>query len=84
MAESTHDHLFKLLIIGDSGVGKSSILLRFCGLARHWLGYTRCLAFMLPKAPAGDDEFNEKQASTIGLRPGLCCRVPVSRMGVAE
>ena len=30
MAESTHDHLFKLLIIGDSGVGKSSILLRFC------------------------------------------------------
>ncbi|CAE7197727.1 rab-18 [Symbiodinium pilosum] len=44
MAESTHDHLFKLLIIGDSGVGKSSILLRFC-----------------------DDEFNEKQASTIGV-----------------
>eukprot|EP00448_Togula_jolla_P002947 CAMPEP_0170620232 /NCGR_PEP_ID=MMETSP0224-20130122/27947_1 /TAXON_ID=285029 /ORGANISM="Togula jolla, Strain CCCM 725" /LENGTH=204 /DNA_ID=CAMNT_0010946389 /DNA_START=25 /DNA_END=639 /DNA_ORIENTATION=+ len=39
-----HDHLFKLLIIGDSGVGKSSILLRFC-----------------------DDEFNEKQASTIGV-----------------
>ena len=24
-----YDHLFKLLIIGDSGVGKSSILLRF-------------------------------------------------------
>eukprot|EP00927_Polykrikos_kofoidii_P075468 TRINITY_DN71703_c0_g1_i1.p1 TRINITY_DN71703_c0_g1~~TRINITY_DN71703_c0_g1_i1.p1 ORF type:complete len:204 (-),score=48.95 TRINITY_DN71703_c0_g1_i1:57-668(-) len=44
MAETTHDHLFKLLIIGDSGVGKSSILLRFC-----------------------DDEFNEKQASTIGV-----------------
>lgn len=42
--ESTHDHLFKCLIIGDSGVGKSSILLRFC-----------------------DDEFNEKQASTIGV-----------------
>lgn len=44
MADATHDHLFKLLIIGDSGVGKSSILLRFC-----------------------DDEFNEKQASTIGV-----------------
>eukprot|EP00928_Gymnodinium_smaydae_P087829 TRINITY_DN72022_c0_g1_i1.p2 TRINITY_DN72022_c0_g1~~TRINITY_DN72022_c0_g1_i1.p2 ORF type:complete len:203 (+),score=45.16 TRINITY_DN72022_c0_g1_i1:67-675(+) len=42
--ETSHDHLFKLLIIGDSGVGKSSILLRFC-----------------------DDEFNEKQASTIGV-----------------
>eukprot|EP00746_Dinoflagellata_sp_MGD_P039261 gnl/MRDRNA2_/MRDRNA2_19467_c0_seq1.p1 gnl/MRDRNA2_/MRDRNA2_19467_c0~~gnl/MRDRNA2_/MRDRNA2_19467_c0_seq1.p1 ORF type:complete len:235 (+),score=51.71 gnl/MRDRNA2_/MRDRNA2_19467_c0_seq1:88-705(+) len=41
---ATHDHLFKLLIIGDSGVGKSSILLRFC-----------------------DDDFNEKQASTIGV-----------------
>ena len=24
-----HDHLFKLLIIGDSGVGKSSLLVRF-------------------------------------------------------
>jgi Ras-related protein Rab-1A len=24
-----HDYLFKLLLIGDSGVGKSSILLRF-------------------------------------------------------
>mmetsp|Transcript_34732 Transcript_34732/g.81087 ORF Transcript_34732/g.81087 Transcript_34732/m.81087 type:complete len:204 (+) Transcript_34732:78-689(+) len=44
MAEGTHDHLFKLLIIGDSGVGKSSILLRF-----------------------SEDEFNEKQASTIGV-----------------
>mmetsp|Transcript_165686 Transcript_165686/g.526811 ORF Transcript_165686/g.526811 Transcript_165686/m.526811 type:complete len:204 (-) Transcript_165686:121-732(-) len=44
MGESTHDHLFKLLIIGDSGVGKSSILLAFC-----------------------DDEFNDKQASTIGV-----------------
>ena len=25
-----HDHLFKILLIGDAGVGKSSILLRFC------------------------------------------------------
>ncbi|CAM5147798.1 unnamed protein product [Natator depressus] len=29
MAGKDYDHLFKLLIIGDSGVGKSSLLLRF-------------------------------------------------------
>lgn len=29
MASRDYDHLFKLLIIGDSGVGKSSLLLRF-------------------------------------------------------
>ncbi|XP_072340180.1 ras-related protein Rab-35 isoform X1 [Scyliorhinus torazame] len=29
MAARDYDHLFKLLIIGDSGVGKSSLLLRF-------------------------------------------------------
>eukprot|EP00919_Chromeraceae_sp_WS-2016_P058830 GHVR01139804.1.p1 GENE.GHVR01139804.1~~GHVR01139804.1.p1 ORF type:complete len:204 (-),score=37.42 GHVR01139804.1:438-1049(-) len=29
MVESSYDHLFKILLIGDSGVGKSSILLRF-------------------------------------------------------
>ena len=26
----TYDHLFKILLIGDAGVGKSSIMLRFC------------------------------------------------------
>ncbi|KAK9760953.1 GTP-binding protein, partial [Basidiobolus ranarum] len=26
----TYDHLIKLLLIGDSGVGKSCLLLRFC------------------------------------------------------
>jgi len=29
MAAKDYDHLFKLLIIGDSGVGKSSLLVRF-------------------------------------------------------
>ena len=28
--QSGYDHLAKLLIIGDSGVGKTNILLRFC------------------------------------------------------
>eukprot|EP00922_Rhytidocystis_sp_ex-Travisia-forbesii_P019959 GHVS01029451.1.p1 GENE.GHVS01029451.1~~GHVS01029451.1.p1 ORF type:complete len:209 (+),score=31.69 GHVS01029451.1:402-1028(+) len=46
MADPTrnYDHLFKILIVGESGVGKSSILVRFT-----------------------DDEFNEKQLSTIGV-----------------
>ncbi|KAF4672595.1 Ras- protein Rab-18 [Perkinsus chesapeaki] len=30
MDPPNYDHLFKLLIIGDSGVGKSCLLLRFC------------------------------------------------------
>lgn len=29
--ELGYDHLFKVLLIGDAGVGKSSILLRFSG-----------------------------------------------------
>lgn len=29
MVDPSHDHLFKLLIIGDSGVGKSCLMLRF-------------------------------------------------------
>ncbi|KAI1297921.1 Ras-related protein Rab-10 [Halotydeus destructor] len=29
MAKKTYDHLFKLLLIGDSGVGKTCILFRF-------------------------------------------------------
>ena len=30
MKNQGYDHLAKLLIIGDSGVGKTNILLRFC------------------------------------------------------
>mmetsp|Transcript_24186 Transcript_24186/g.40995 ORF Transcript_24186/g.40995 Transcript_24186/m.40995 type:complete len:212 (+) Transcript_24186:107-742(+) len=30
MAAGSYDNLFKILLIGDAGVGKSSIMLRFC------------------------------------------------------
>ncbi len=30
MADTGYEHLLKILLIGDAGVGKSSILLRFC------------------------------------------------------
>lgn len=30
MASTDHDFLFKVVIIGDSGAGKSSLLLKFC------------------------------------------------------
>jgi GTPase SAR1 family protein len=29
LADAPHDHLLKLLLVGDAGVGKSCILLRF-------------------------------------------------------
>ena len=42
-AKKDYDYLFKLVLIGDSGVGKSCLLLRFavcCPLTNHlsWCG----------------------------------------------
>lgn len=30
MTEQTYDHMLKLVVVGDSGVGKTSIVVRFC------------------------------------------------------
>lgn len=36
MSEDTYDYLFKIVIIGDSGVGKSNLLSRFT-VRFNWL-----------------------------------------------
>ena len=30
MASENYDHIFKIILVGDNGVGKSSIIRRFC------------------------------------------------------
>ena len=46
------DYLFKILLVGESGVGKSSLLVRFAVAA---------------VADVKDDVFNEEFVSTIGI-----------------
>ena len=47
------DYLFKLLLIGDSGVGKSCLLLRFAVSARNRLVGDPLSISSLPRAPDG-------------------------------
>lgn len=52
----TYDYLFKLLLIGDSGVGKTCILFRFSEDAFNTtfistIGETRRTVFLLTKSP---------------------------------
>ena len=92
------DYLFKLLLIGDSGVGKSCLLLRF---ALNDLGVSKVI-FSFRFA---DDTYTESYISTIGvdfkirtieldgktiklqvmldLEPGLCDLIPrYTRSGI--
>lgn len=57
---SSSDYLFKLLLIGDSGVGKSCLLLRFAVSAD--LATETPLTIVLQ-----DDTYTESYISTIGV-----------------
>uniref|UniRef100_H3GC27 Uncharacterized protein n=1 Tax=Phytophthora ramorum TaxID=164328 RepID=H3GC27_PHYRM len=56
-----YDHLFKLVLIGDSGVGKSCLLLRFAG-GRLLDRLTEYVA-----DASQDDAFTESYITTIGV-----------------
>lgn len=54
----TYDYLFKLLLIGDSGVGKTCLLFRFSEDAFNTtfistIGESRCLRGPCPRRPPG-------------------------------
>lgn len=63
MAKKTYDLLFKLLLIGDSGVGKTCILFRSISLSlpRLVLSHSHC------SCRFSEDAFNTTFISTIGI-----------------
>ena len=82
MAKRDYDYLFKLVLIGDSGVGKSCLLLRFAvrgarvvsAVVAEFASTRPCRhAALSPLAPSPaawpvqDDAFTESFISTIGV-----------------
>ncbi|CAL9782248.1 unnamed protein product [Musa acuminata subsp. burmannicoides] len=65
-----YDYLFKLLLIGDSGVGKSCLLLRFAVRSKHvfffWF-YMGDLVSWNKSFNLNDDSYLESYISTIGV-----------------
>lgn len=65
---SFSDYLFKLLLIGDSGVGKSCLLLRFAVSFPVW-ERSECWDLSLKRCSSclQDDTYTESYISTIGV-----------------
>lgn len=59
---SEYDHLFKLLVTGDSGTGKSCLLLRYAVKDKIIFFPTYPISFV-----SQDDAFTESYISTIGI-----------------
>ncbi|CAO3693621.1 unnamed protein product [Umbelopsis ramanniana] len=58
MADDEYDYLFKLVLIGDSGVGKSNLLSRFTPIKKY---------SSRRKSSTQSNEFNLESKSTIGV-----------------
>lgn len=70
MCVSSSDYLFKLLLIGDSGVGKSCLLLRFAvGLQKEHthINLNISMLAIYYMSPTQDDTYTESYISTIGV-----------------
>ena len=68
------DYLFKLLLIGDSGVGKSCLLLRFAvsislslSLSLYSVQCSCCCSFEVVLLLVQDDSYLDSYISTIGV-----------------
>jgi Ras-related protein Rab-1A len=67
MAKRDYDYLFKLVLIGDTGVGKSCLLLRFA-VRKPVPDPARAPALTCrPLARLQDDAFTESFITTIGV-----------------